>query len=204
MTDGSKAAVWSAVWSPWGAAQSITGSATLNARFPGQWFQVEAGLHYNWHRHYDPTLVRYTQPDPLGFVDGPSVYGYVRGGPLTYVDPDGRFIPALPFILGGLGGAAGAFAIDFTFNLWTEKNVFKALCKVDAVNVIVGSIAGVAAPGNLAMVLNDIRRFLQGAGGGARVIAIKTFVVQGMIKFSVDFKIPELPMSSFFEKCRCP
>ncbi|MEQ1713050.1 MAG: RHS repeat-associated core domain-containing protein, partial [Hyphomicrobium sp.] len=42
---------------------------TLNARFPGQWFQVESGLHYNWHRHYDPTIGRYTQPDPLVFVD---------------------------------------------------------------------------------------------------------------------------------------
>jgi len=92
MTNSAKAAVWTAVWQPWGAAQSITGSATLNARFPGQWFQVEAGLHYNWHRHYDPSLGRYTQPDPLEFVDGPSVYGYVRGNPLEFVDPEGLAI----------------------------------------------------------------------------------------------------------------
>ena len=92
MTDGTKAVVWNAVWSPWGAAQAITGSATLNARFPGQWFQVEAGLHYNWHRSYDPTLGRYTQPDPLGFVDGPSVYGYALGSPAIHLDFDGRFV----------------------------------------------------------------------------------------------------------------
>ncbi len=89
MTDGTKAVVWNAVWTPWGSPQSITGSATLNARFPGQWFQVEAGLHYNWHRSYDPTLGRYTQPDPLGFVDGPSVYGYAGGSPVVGVDPLG-------------------------------------------------------------------------------------------------------------------
>ncbi len=98
MTDTAKLDVWSAVWSPWGAAQSITGTATLNARFPGQWFQLEAGLHYNWHRHYDPSLGRYTQPDPLGFVDGPSVYGYVKGAPQSYVDPDGRFVWTWPAI----------------------------------------------------------------------------------------------------------
>ncbi|MEQ1713400.1 MAG: RHS repeat-associated core domain-containing protein, partial [Hyphomicrobium sp.] len=69
---------------------------TLNARFPGQWFQVESGLHYNWHRHYDPTIGRYTQPDPLGFVDGPSVYAYARNAPHEYVDSDGRQV-ALPF-----------------------------------------------------------------------------------------------------------
>jgi hypothetical protein len=50
MTNAAKAAVWDAVWLPWGAAHSITGTASLNARFPGQWFQSESGLHYNWHR----------------------------------------------------------------------------------------------------------------------------------------------------------
>jgi len=47
----------------------------------------EAGLHYNWHRHYEPTLGRYTQPDPLGFVDGPSVYAYAKSSPHALVDP---------------------------------------------------------------------------------------------------------------------
>ena len=62
----------------------------MDLRFPGQWFQLEAGLHYNWHRHYDPSLGRYTQPDPLGFVDGPSVYGYAGAEPVTGVDPSGE------------------------------------------------------------------------------------------------------------------
>ncbi|MGE0056288.1 MAG: RHS repeat-associated core domain-containing protein [Hyphomicrobium sp.] len=44
-------------------------------------------MHYNWHRHYDPSLGRYTQPDPLGFVDGPSVLAYVRNVPLSLIDP---------------------------------------------------------------------------------------------------------------------
>ncbi len=61
----------------------------MNTRFPGQWFQLESGLHYNWHRHYDPTLGRYTQPDPLGFVDGPSVYAYATSSPLQRIDKHG-------------------------------------------------------------------------------------------------------------------
>ena len=96
MTDGAKASVWTAVWQPWGSPQSITGTATLDARFPGQWYQLEAGLHYNWHRHYDPSLGRYTQPDPLGFVDGPSVYAYAGSAPHRWVDRDGRFLQFLP------------------------------------------------------------------------------------------------------------
>ena len=110
MTAGNKANVWQATWLPWGGAHAITGAASLDARFPGQWFQIETGLHYNWHRHYDPTLARYTQADPLGFVDGPSMYAYAANSPLIYVDRDGRVgLVAVPFVVGfGLAGA-----IDF-------------------------------------------------------------------------------------------
>jgi RHS repeat-associated protein len=90
MTDAAKMPAWDATWKPWGEPDSINGSVSLDTRFPGQWFQIEAGLHYNWHRHYDPTIGRYTQPDPRGFVDGPSIYSYARATPYIYVDPDGR------------------------------------------------------------------------------------------------------------------
>lgn len=89
MSDGSKALVWDAVYRPFGAVETLTGSAVLDARFPGQWFQLETGLHYNWHRHYDPTTGRYLQPDPLGFVDGASVYAYAANAPATKVDSKG-------------------------------------------------------------------------------------------------------------------
>jgi len=75
---------------------SITGPASLDARFPGQWFQLETGLHYNWHRHYDPTTGRYLQPDPLGFVDGPSVYAYAVNSPQMNVDQEGLSPIAIP------------------------------------------------------------------------------------------------------------
>jgi RHS repeat-associated protein len=90
MTNGTGTVVWSATYQPWGAAHSITGAESLDARFPGQWYQLEASLHYNWHRQYDPTLGRYTQADPLGFVDGPGVFAYGRNAPHRYVDKDGR------------------------------------------------------------------------------------------------------------------
>lgn len=55
MSDGAKALVWDAVYRPFGAVEAITGPASLDARFPGQWFQLGSGLHYNWHRHHDLT-----------------------------------------------------------------------------------------------------------------------------------------------------
>ena len=70
MTDGTETIVWDAVYKPFGDAYSITGTAANNLRFPGQYFLMEEGLHYNWYRHYDATIGRYLQTDPL---DGISI-----------------------------------------------------------------------------------------------------------------------------------
>jgi RHS repeat-associated protein len=89
LTDAAKATVWSASYEPFGKVRTLTGTVTQNLGLPGQWFQLETGLAYNWHRHYDPTTGRYTTADPLGFVDGPSVFAYVGSSPQTKVDPTG-------------------------------------------------------------------------------------------------------------------
>jgi RHS repeat-associated protein len=89
MTDVSKTVVWQADYWPFGQVYSVTGSATNNLRFPGQYFLVEAGLDYNWYRHYDETLGRYIQPDPWGFINGPSLYSYVKSRPIDLIDPLG-------------------------------------------------------------------------------------------------------------------
>jgi len=58
--------VWDVIYAPFGAASAIfDATAKLDMRVPGQWFQLESGLAYNWHRHYDASLGRYVQPDPL-------------------------------------------------------------------------------------------------------------------------------------------
>ena len=61
----------------------------FNLRFPGQYFDTETGLHYNYFRDYDPRTGRYVQSDPIGLGDGPSTYGYVQGNPLGWIDPFG-------------------------------------------------------------------------------------------------------------------
>ena len=66
LTNWSKANVWEAVYRPFGEVHAITGTATQNLRFPGQYFLFETGLAHNWHRTYDATIGRYLQADPLG------------------------------------------------------------------------------------------------------------------------------------------
>jgi RHS repeat-associated protein len=71
MTDQNTNWVWDVIFSPFGATAYINANpAVMDIRFPGQWFQLETGLAYNWHRHYDATTGRYIQPDPLLNDDG--------------------------------------------------------------------------------------------------------------------------------------
>ncbi len=81
--------VWQARYEPFGAVQQVSAVDQLHLRLHGQWLQLETGLAYNWHRHYDATLGRYTRPDPLGFVDAPNVYNYARRSPLIITDSSG-------------------------------------------------------------------------------------------------------------------
>jgi RHS repeat-associated protein len=90
-TNAAGVKVWTASYLPFGGVRVSTG-VPLALRFPGQWFQSESGLHQNWMRDYDPTTGRYIQADPLGLVDGASIYGYVNGNPGNWVDPRGEEI----------------------------------------------------------------------------------------------------------------
>ena len=108
ITDSTKATVFQAQYKPYGEVFTTSGTKALNLRFPEQYFQIETGLNYNWNRHYDPVTGRYTQVDPLRFVDGPSRYAYVRSSPFMRVDRDGRWVNLVVGALLGGGINAGA------------------------------------------------------------------------------------------------
>jgi RHS repeat-associated protein len=62
---------------------------TFNLRYPGQYFDKETKLHYNYFRTYAPSTGRYTQGDPIGLDGGWNRFGYVEGDPLGFSDEDG-------------------------------------------------------------------------------------------------------------------
>lgn len=106
----------------------------INLRFPGQYYDAESGLYYNWNRYYDPATGRYITVDPIGLAGGPNPYQYAESNPLKYIDPTGLLgysgmppgvqggpgqntTPSSPSSISQIGGAIS----DFASNLYDLK-----------------------------------------------------------------------------------
>jgi RHS repeat-associated protein len=89
LVDESGELAWRTRTTLWGTtAWAADSSAYTPLRFPGQYFDMESGLHYNFYRHYDPETARYLSPDPLGLDPAPNPAAYVDN-PHTWSDPLG-------------------------------------------------------------------------------------------------------------------
>lgn len=89
ITDEAGEIAWAADRLPFGQTTTTTEAITYNLRFPGQYYDDESGLHYNYYRGFDPGLGRYVQSDPIGLQGGFNTYAYVGGNPIRYSDPRG-------------------------------------------------------------------------------------------------------------------
>ncbi|WP_417784417.1 RHS repeat-associated core domain-containing protein [Terasakiella pusilla] len=86
VSDNQGTVVWRADYDAFGQAAVASGSIlTFNLRFPGQYFDSETGLHYNYYRDYDPNTGRYIQSDPIGLDGGSNTYLYANGNPLLFI-----------------------------------------------------------------------------------------------------------------------
>ncbi len=62
-------------------------------RYTGMERDDESGLEYHKARYYAPWIGRWTSCDPSGLIDGPNLYRYARGNPVSLKDPSGRQPP---------------------------------------------------------------------------------------------------------------
>jgi RHS repeat-associated protein len=89
LTDETGTVSWKAIYSPFGEADISIGTVENPLRFPGQYYDQETGLHYNWNRYYDPKTGRYLSPDPIGLEGGINLFIYVANNPINFTDPLG-------------------------------------------------------------------------------------------------------------------
>lgn len=90
---------------------------TFNLRYPGQYYDKESNLHYNYFRSYSAERGRYTQADPIGLDGGFNRFGYVDGDALGASDPLGLW-KCTP-VLGGLDCVRNPPLIDPDYGPYT-------------------------------------------------------------------------------------
>ncbi len=86
--DEAGAVRWTCGLDAYGNVTAAAGDAASPFRLVGQYHDAATGLHYNFHRHYDPRVGDYTAPDPIGLSGGHHFYAYPRN-PLRWHDPFG-------------------------------------------------------------------------------------------------------------------
>ena len=86
---------------PEGQKTALCGSKNRIIIYAGQYYDSETGLHYNYHRYYDPKLGRYLRADPIGLAGGINPYVYAYNNSINLIDPYG--------LLGGGVAYGGGF-----------------------------------------------------------------------------------------------
>jgi RHS repeat-associated protein len=77
---------WDFFGSAFGTNQPSPQTLAVNLRFPGQYYDAEAGLNYNGVRDYESGTGRYIESDPIGLRGGNDTYAYANNSPLIYFD----------------------------------------------------------------------------------------------------------------------
>ena len=127
---------------PYGELYASSGSVSdITRRYTGHDWDDAAELYYAPYRYYAPGLARWLTRDPLGMVDGPNVYEYVRGNPICALDSTGLAKIPIP-------GSDKEVDCDLTLLAACLLAVFLAADDVGAVDFCIASCrACAAAPG---------------------------------------------------------
>ena len=122
------------------------------------------GLIYYRARYYDPTIGRFTQRDPKGFIDGINRYAYAVNNPVNYRDPRGANITspaslssitstASYFDSGNMGGgmAGGGFSLGSNMD-YAQKEILRSTIAYEETGGMSARLPGSTSAGSSAVI----------------------------------------------------
>jgi RHS repeat-associated protein len=128
LTDQAQNVVWSWQYGPFGEEPLTMNTNTIsqNLRFPGQYYDSETGLNYNFHRYYSSKLGRYLTPDPLKkysrYPQPYNTYAYAVNNPVKSKDPFGlaSVTNNMPYPVQGSGNPGLGFGSGGQITFWIQ------------------------------------------------------------------------------------
>ena len=124
----------------------------LPLRLPGQYFDKETNLHYNYFRDYSPDIGRYIESDPIGLFGGTNPYLYADANPVSKADakgllplppgPSQSVQPSVPTSQSGIQipsatgntGSSLICGIDYNDRCYKQRAICRAQCYGDLDN----------------------------------------------------------------------
>jgi RHS repeat-associated protein len=89
LRDASKGSLGQYEYESYGEIYAENG-ASITKMFSGHNLDSTTDLYFTPYRYYAAAFSRWLTRDPLGIVDGPNVYAYVGGSPVSLFDPSGQ------------------------------------------------------------------------------------------------------------------
>jgi RHS repeat-associated protein len=147
LTAPNGAVAWRATCDVFGRG-TVAGGAVVsnNLSLPGQYADNETGLHYAYHRYFDPETGRFMTVDPLGIAgQDVNLFRYVKNQPLNYLDPRGLL--RIPFTR--INVNAGEEYAEQSAQYWADRYTDPRNTLVDrGIYGLMGGLASLWTPCN--------------------------------------------------------